>query len=69
MENIPDELRQVLLNAGYNLRNTLPNNAESARWAGVKADCNLTNPQLNQIINALFPEPQPQGKTISNSYC
>ena len=63
MENIPEQLRQRLIEAGYDRVERLPNVAVRTEWASVQNDCRFSNPDLNEVINALFPVPQP-GKSF-----
>ena len=55
MDRIPSELRDILIEHGYDTVEILPNNSESTRWANVQQDCGLSNPALNKVINAIFP--------------
>lgn len=61
MERIPEQLRQRLVQVGYDRIERLPNNAESSRWNDVRVDCGLSRPELKEVINALFPAPTPSG--------
>ena len=59
---ISEDLLERLTAVGYTTRDTLPNVREKTQWADVAVDCNFSNPQLNRLINALFPV---QGKSYS----
>jgi hypothetical protein len=61
MEKIPENLKQCLIEMGYDAINKLPNNPDSTRWDKVQAECNFSTPQMNQVINALFPPSTPTG--------
>ena len=61
MERIPEQLRQRLVQDGYDRVERLPNIAVRTEWVDVKRDCGFSNPELNEVINALFPAPTPSG--------
>jgi hypothetical protein len=57
---IPNDIKDKLIRKGYDSVQALPNNPESSkRWKQVRSDCNLSNGEINKIINALFPYPGP----------
>ena len=64
MERIPHELREKLAQAGYDSVEAFPNVASRSEWSHVQVDCGFTNPQLNKVINALFPAPNPSGISL-----
>lgn len=41
MENIPEDLRQKLIQAGYNRVQRLPNIRETQDWNNVQANCGI----------------------------
>ena len=52
---VPKVIRDKLVANGYDSFEALPNNPESKSWADVKVDCDLSNPDINKVINAKFP--------------
>ena len=62
MDIVQDEdLRRRLVDAGYANTRRLPNTSDPTRWVNVANNCSFTDPELNEIINDVFP-PQ-QGKS------
>jgi hypothetical protein len=55
MDNIPVAIRTKLTAAGYVTIDTLPNSTMMERWYGIKCDCDLSGPELNQLMNTCFP--------------
>lgn len=68
MERIPEQLRRILIQAGYNRIEHLPNNPDSTRWNDVRNDCHFSRPEMNEVINALFPAPIPSGNSFIHSF-
>jgi hypothetical protein len=64
MERIPQQLHQRLIQAGYDSVEALPNEKSDARWKDVRSDCHFSGPELNKVINALFPAPTPSGISL-----
>jgi hypothetical protein len=64
MERIAGQLRQRLIQAGYDRIERLPNEKNDLRWNDVRSDCELSRPEMNEVINALFPAPAPSGKAV-----
>ena len=60
MDNIPEQLRQRLIQADYDRVSRLPNEKNDPRWNHVMTRCGFSDPELNKVINALFPA-KPQG--------
>jgi hypothetical protein len=58
MDFIPEAIRVKLIAHGYNALTTLPNDKSMYRWKGVQEDCGLTNPELIELINVMFPAQQ-----------
>ncbi len=56
MDNIPEDIRQRLATHGYTDIPSFPNNPNSVRWDIVKTECGLSNPDINRIISAIFPD-------------
>jgi hypothetical protein len=68
MERIPQDLRQRLIQAGYDTVDALPNVRDTEDWNNVRVNCGFTDPQLNRVKNALFPAPTsqiPQGEYLT----
>jgi hypothetical protein len=64
MERIPEQLHQRLIQAGYDSVEALPNEKSDARWNNVMTRCGFNDPELNKVINALFPAPTPSGISL-----
>jgi hypothetical protein len=56
---VGEQLRQRLIQAGYDRIERLPNEKNDPRWNDVRSDCELSRPEMNEVINALFPAPTP----------
>lgn len=54
MERIPEQLRQRLIQAGYDSIDVFPNNPESSRWNIVMTRCSFSDLELN-IVTMLQP--------------
>ena len=57
MDDIPAELKNKLIEQGFNNLNTLPNVRESGDWNAVRTACNFSIPQLMALKNHLFAAP------------
>ena len=61
---LPQNIRDKLVVNGYDSFEALPIKPESTRWDRVKDKCDLSDGDINKVINAKFPSfgaPQ-QGK-------
>lgn len=58
---IPENLKERLIQAGYDSIDSFPFTPDSSRWEMVKQDCSFTNPDVNRVILALFPHTAPLG--------
>ena len=61
MDRIPEALRERLIQAGYDSVESLPNEKNDLRWNNVMTQCAFSDPELNKVINALFPAPAVPG--------
>lgn len=59
MNKIEKVTREKLEIAGYRIIDDLPNTSELSRWNNIQIDCNFSNPQLNRLINSVFPPKAP----------
>ena len=63
MDRIPTTLRDSLTANGFVDRNDLPNVRDPMLWRDIREVCGFSIPELNNVINALFPV---EGKSYYN---